>query len=64
MTIRRRSFCSVSLLEVDRNCAINPGKTRMLTAKISGIIPAELTLSGMNVVLPPYMRPDRTRFAW
>ena len=36
----------------------------MLTAKISGIIPAELTFSGMNVVLPPYIRPERTRFAW
>ena len=28
-----------------------PGKTMMLTAKISGIMPAELTRSGMNVVV-------------
>ena len=40
-----------------------PGKTMMLTAKISGIMPALLTLSGMLVVVPPYTRPERTRLA-
>ena len=35
----------------------------MLTAKISGIMPAEFTFSGINVVFPPYIRPERTRFA-
>ena len=47
-----------------RKFAIMPGKTMMLTAKISGIMPAELTRSGMKVVLPPYCRPPRIRFAW
>ena len=40
-----------------------PGKTMMLTAKISGIMPAELTFSGMWVVLPPYMPVPSAR-AW
>ncbi len=41
-------------LEPVKKLAIMPGKTMMLTAKISGIMPAELTFSGMCVVLPPY----------
>ena len=40
-------FRTQSLFEPDRKLAIMPGNTMMLTAKMSGIMPAELTFNGM-----------------
>ena len=64
VTIQPAKFLSVSCWMSSRNCAISPGKTRMLTAKIKRDHSRGVDLEGMNVVFPPYMRPDRTRFAW
>ena len=44
---RPARFRTHSRLEPARKLAIMPGKTMMLTAKISGIMPAELTFNGM-----------------
>ncbi len=44
--------------------AICAGKSRMLTAKMIGITPAIVTLSGRYWVWPWYMRRPRTRLAY
>jgi hypothetical protein len=47
-----------------KKLAIIVGSSMIDIAKISGIIPAELTLSGMCVLWPPYIRVPRMRFAY
>jgi hypothetical protein len=51
--IHSATFWTPSRLELCRKIRDHAGKTMMLTAKISGIMPAELTRSGMKVEPPP-----------
>jgi hypothetical protein len=43
----RAKLATHSLLDVSKKLATIPGKTMIETAKMSGIIPAELTFNGM-----------------
>src|SRR5665648_248862 len=60
----RTSLNQPAMPPLPRNC-VNVGRIIIIDeAKMTGITPAMLTLSGMKVLVPPIMRRPTTRFAY